>query len=114
MFLINTYLPTMVYSIGGCHELIYSSNFRPTLTYFQFSCAFLLCVILVFSFNGKYNFMHIPLWLEWSLILYYLWSAFYGVMFSARMLKSVTEGELVNRSDSFITFLYRIYAMGFM
>jgi len=67
---------------------------------------FLLITIVAFSLNDVYKTVLIPCWVEWPLILYYLWSAFYVIMFAARMLKSVIEGELVNRSDSFITFIY--------
>jgi len=52
-----------------------------------------------------------PVWIELPLMLYYLWSAFYVIMFAARMLKSVTEGELVNRSDSLGTFLYMAFTL---
>ena len=95
-----------VYSIGVVMNSFIPQDIRPPLKYFQFSCVFLLITITAFSFNDVYNIVRMPSWVEWPLILYYLWSAFYVVMFAARMLKSVIEGELVNRSDSFITFLY--------
>ncbi len=105
-FLLILILLLWVYSIGAVMNSFIPQNIRPTLPYFQLSCVFLLITIVAFSFNDVYNIVRIPSWIEWPLILYYLWSAFYVVMFAARMLKSVTKGELVNRSDSFITFFY--------
>jgi hypothetical protein len=81
-------------------------NIRPTVKYFQFSFVFLTVIMIGLNLDSS---VRIPAWLEIPLMLYWFWSAFYIFMFAARMLKSVTEGELVNRSDSFGTFLYLIF-----
>ena len=99
-----------IYSIGAIMNSFIPENIRPSLTYFQFSCVFLPITIAAFSLNDAYNIIRMPSWLEWPLTVYYLWSGFYVLMFAARMLKSVTEGELVNRSDSFGTFLCMAFA----
>jgi hypothetical protein len=108
--LILTFL-LWVYSIGAVMNSFIPENIRPVLAYFQFSCVFLLVIMVAFSANDTYNIIPMPPWLELPVILYYLWSAFYVVMFAARMLKSATEGELVNRSDAFGTFLYIIFTL---
>jgi hypothetical protein len=79
---------------------------QPGLRYFQFSCVFLLVAIVALIADNRYNIVNLSWWLELPIMVYYFWSAFYMIMFAARMLESAIEGELVNRSDSFSTFLY--------
>jgi hypothetical protein len=90
----------------SCDELFCSAKYSANSQIFPI----LVCVsyVIMIGLNLDSS-VRIPAWLEIPLMLYWFWSAFYIFMFAARMLKSVTEGELVNRSDSFGTFLYLIF-----
>jgi hypothetical protein len=96
-----------IYSIGVTMHSHLPQNIRPGLGYFKFCCLFILIANLAISvFNRYYGIEKLSQWGEYTVILCFLCFAVYAVMFAARMLESVVKGELVNRSDSFVTFLY--------
>lgn len=106
-FLLNLIYVFWIYSIGVIMHSYVPQNIRPGLGYFKFCCLFILIATLVISvFNRYYGIDKLSQWGEYTIILCFLCFAVYAVMFSARMLESAVKGELVNRSDSFVTFLY--------
>jgi hypothetical protein len=97
-----------IYSIGvTMHALIPNKN-KPNVTYFKYCCALLACTliaIMVFSgLLGETNFMMkypIDLFIIFPIYIFLCFSVW---MFAARMLESMIEGEMVNRSDALKAF----------
>jgi hypothetical protein len=92
-----------IHSVGlTMNEKIPASS-RPSSSYFTVSC---LCCWLYHPYG---------IFLEHQIIrsetvsillfLYIIWSFFYSIMFSSRMLESVIEGKLVSRSEAIKAFV---------
>ena len=100
------------------HEFI-PLNTKPGAKYFRFDCLyiqFISIAVVVFAIAEMLLGLHLPTLsytvqsiITMILLLYFIWSWVYISMFAARMLESVIEGELVNKSDSlkgFFCFLF--------
>jgi hypothetical protein len=99
-----------VYNIGTAMHKLIPLNTKPGIKYFKFNCLyiqFVLIAIVVFAIAEMLLGLHLPTMpysvqsiIKIILLLYLIWSWVYFSMFAARMLESVIEGELVNKSDS--------------
>lgn len=119
-------LPIAIISVGWMHQIgitmynLIPEKLKPNIRYFNFCCWSILILIVILSIQTMLN----PLSIKVSdfkiqaifflpVGLYLLWSLLYASMFAARMLESVIEGKIVNRSDSLKGFVcFMIFPIG--
>jgi|GEM_PF-1257019 len=109
-----------IYSVGVSMHTLLPQNLKPSIIYFRISFLVILLEIIFAGFYGTltinqniYERFISNLWILIPIMLYLFWSFLYVFMFSARMLESAIEGELVNRSDSLKVFFgFWFYPIG--
>ncbi len=116
-----------VYHIGVTMHGLIPPSVRPKISYFKFNCLFIQFIALLFVFvtliatvfnisipNLSDNIRSITLGIYLG---YSIWCWIYISMFAARMLESVIEGKLVNKSDSlkgFVCLLFFPYGVWYI
>ncbi len=92
-----------IHSIGITMNEKIPADLRPSSSYFTVCC---LCCCLYYPY-GQFianSFIHSEIFSN-ALFFYVVWSFFYSILFSSRMLESSIEGKLVSRSASFKAFV---------
>lgn len=116
-----------VYHIGVIIHGLLPCELKPKIGYFKFNCLFLPFVVLFGTalalLETIFNFsIPIPSFIvNWIISIiflgYWAWCWLYISMYAGRMLESVIEGQLVNRSDAlkaFVCFLAFPYGVWYI
>ena len=104
-----------IYQIGVTMHNYTSLQNKPSIRYFQFSCCLMPFMIMSTQIFYLYLEAFITVNETLSTIIsiaiscYMCWTWLYICMFAARMLESVIEGELVNKSDSLKGFVCLLF-----
>jgi hypothetical protein len=103
-----------IYHIGITMQRLIPLSTKPGIKYFMFNCLyiqFVFIAMVAFAIAKMLFGLYLPtlsyiIQLITSVVFlsYFIWSWLYISMFAARMLESVIEGELVNKSDSLKSF----------
>lgn len=98
-----------IYSIGITMNSLLPISYRPSTKLFKVNCSLLMVLIIVMCVLQSTNYL--PIMQESFatsiiIIIVYFYFLFSIWSFAARMLNSIHEGEIVNRSDSLQTVFY--------
>ena len=97
---------TWIFSMGYVMHSFVQSPSKPKIIYFEISFLFFVVTAITTYFV---SLDALSKYLMWPLTAIETVAFFYSFGFAARMLESVKQGEIANRSDSVWTFLYIMF-----